>query len=70
MKLRILCEADVHQAVTMAEAIQDSVQKNLTSLQRRMITVGVLGLLIILVLLGVWLGSPGAPARVAGQRRS
>ena len=41
----------------MAQAIQDSVQKNLTSLQRRMITVGVLGLLIILVLLGVWLGA-------------
>lgn len=41
----------------MAGAIQDRVEKNLASLQTRMIYVGILGLLMILVLLGVWLGA-------------
>jgi two-component system, sensor histidine kinase and response regulator len=41
----------------MAEAIEQRVQNNLASLRTRMISIGVLGVVIILVLLGVWLGA-------------
>jgi PAS domain S-box-containing protein len=41
---------------TLTQAVEQRIRSNLASLKDRMVSAGVLGLIIVLVLLGVWLG--------------